>query len=278
MLRLRALTVSLLAVAAIGSCTGQSDERTVRGRLRTDQFHLVGAQAIAIDAEGASYRATLTGEGEFALALPVGREYSLRFANSTEVDGVYDAFAVLVSADGAGVTYKRFVLERGPTIELGRIFALGTQGAGLSLATGGDDDGDSDADADSDSEDADDDSDDADSDDTAEDDVDGACDLAGGGDMQAVVAENDVLAEEGGEASSMCTADDADSDSDDDSDSDGTDTSTDADDDSDSSSDDADDDSDSDSDGDCDDVDDACPPPAGEVPPVNGNPGNPGDV
>lgn len=287
------------ALLLLATACGQN-ERTVSGQLATDQFALSGAQAVAVDEAGQTYRVPVAADGRFQVTLPVGKTYQVRFANSTRAPGVYDAFAVLVNHDRAGQAHKSFKLSSGEAIDLGRVQRSNTRTLALSAAD--DDDGSSDDDdGDTESSGSDDGADDSDSDSSddsdssapSQDDVDQICDLSSGGDMSSVSGTTSALSANDSDDDGVSDAeDDDDGDSSgsscDDSDSDDTDSDSD-DGSNDDASDDADSDSDSDSSGgsnDCDaddSMDDDCSIPPGEgvsdpIPPVDGNQSGPGGI
>ncbi|MBK6685737.1 MAG: hypothetical protein IPG45_14800 [Deltaproteobacteria bacterium] len=300
-------TYSSAAILLLLATACGANERTVRGQLATDQFALSGAQAVAVDEAGQTYRVPVAADGRFQVALPVGKTYQVRFANSTNRPGVYDAFAVLVNHDKNGQAFKRFKLSSGEAIDLGRVQRSNTRSLALSAAdddnddnddnddSSDDDDGDTESSSSDDNSDDSDSSDDGDSSSPSEDDVDQICDLSSGSDMSSVSGTTSALSVNDRDDDGISDADDdsdssgdSSSDSCDDSDSDDTDSDSD-DGDNDDSMDDADSDSDSDSSGgsnDCDaddSMDDDCSTPPGEgvsdpIPPVDGNQSGPGGI
>lgn len=294
-------TLSAAAALLLLTTACGQNERTVSGQLATDQFALSGAQAVAVDEAGQTYRVPVAADGRFQVTLPVGKTYQVRFANSTRAPGVYDAFAVLVNHDRAGQAHKRFRLTSGEAIDLGRVQRSNTRTLALSAADDDEDDGGDDDDGDTESSGSDDGPDDSDSDSSddsdsstpSQDDVDQICDLSSGGDMSSVSGTTSALSANDRDDDGVSDAeDDDDGDSSgsscDDSDSDDTDSDSD-DGSNDDASDDADSDSDSDSSGssnDCDaddSMDDDCSIPPGEgvsdpIPPVDGNQSGPGGI
>lgn len=243
----------LLATAWVGvfAVACSSSERIVEGQLAQGKFSLSNAQVIALSSDGTTYRSPVAADGTFSVALPVGGEYSLRFANTTQRAGTYDAFAVLVSRDVTGLAYRRFKVTAGAAINLGQVYPIGTKSAGLSAAS--DDEAEDDADSSGDDGDSDSDSSGGD-DDTSEGDVEHACDLGGGDDVTVVESENGLLANVDSDEDGVSDAEDTDegatSCDDTESDSEDADSDTDNDNDSDMNADsDSDGDSDSDSDG-----------------------------
>src|SRR5689334_1066359 len=170
------LMLPLLAVATFGCSSGS---RTVSGTLDLTQMHPTNAQVVAISSTGRVFRAPIAANGAFTISLPTQTNYTIRFANATNVAGRYDAFATL-APHRAGATTHWFTLTSGGAIQLGVVARVGTgvkAAGGLStLSDGADDSSGSESADESEHE-----------DDGAE-----ACDLSGGQDDADVESEHDV--------------------------------------------------------------------------------------
>lgn len=197
-----------LAVTAllISGCQGS---RTIGGQVDQTQFRLENAQAIAIASDGSIYRSHVGLDGRFQLALRTDATYTLRFANATQNETMYDAFAVLIQQTADGSRHENFYLTSGDPIELGLIRRSGTLTLALTAATeddGVEDDADTESDDDADT----------DSDGRRDDDI-VACDLSGGTDLVTAEAENSLLGENDSDDDGVSDdedSDDCDSDSD----------------------------------------------------------------
>jgi len=169
------LMLPLLAVAAFGCSSGS---RTVSGTLDLTQMRPSNAQVIAISSTGRVFRTPVAATGAFSISLPTQTNYTIRFANATNVASRYDVFATLAPRR-AGATTHWFTLTSGAAIQLGLVARVGTgvkAAGGLSTLSDGADDGASDSADQGEQE-----------DDGAE-----ACDLSGGQDDADVESEHDV--------------------------------------------------------------------------------------
>jgi hypothetical protein len=166
------LTVSIVTLLAAG-CS-QTPTRAISGQLDVTQFHLAGAQVVAMSSSGRVFRAAVSPTGAFRIVLPTHSTYTLRFANTTSSARLFDAFAQLAPAKAGGARTHWITLTEGPAINLGKIGKVGTVGPVATLRSEGSDDG-------------------AETEDGEEDDGAESCDLSSGSDMEDVESEHDAL-------------------------------------------------------------------------------------
>ena len=170
--RLLALSTAVIVLTA---CAQDRPTRAISGQLDVAQFHLSGAQVVAMSSSGRVFRAAVSPTtGAFRIVLPTGSTYTLRFANTTTSPRLYDAFAVLAPVKAGGTRTHWITLTPGAEIQLGKIGKPGTIGPTATLRSEGSDAG-------------------AESENGEEDDGAEACDVSHGSDMEEVDSEHDAL-------------------------------------------------------------------------------------
>ena len=169
----RMLAITITTVLTTG-CSQTPPTRAISGQLDVTQFHLAGAQVVAMSSSGRVFRAAVSPTGSFRIVLPTHATYTLRFANATSSPQLFDAFAQLAPAKLGGTRTHWITLTEGADISLGKIGKVGTVGP---VATLRDDGSSGESETESGEE-----------DDGAE-----ACDLSSGSDMEDVESEHDAL-------------------------------------------------------------------------------------
>ncbi len=197
-----ARTSCLAGICALAACSSgvDSSQRALSGRIDVTQVRLLGGPAIATARNGRVFRAPISATGDFRLMLPVGAQYTIRFANATTSAKTFDSFAVLA----VRASRHAFNWTAGTDVSLGRVghgvattllqpAHEGSGGGGSSDeggdSAGGGDEGDGDGKC-------------------VEDDQSQACDLSQGMDEVEVDSEHDLLADVDSDGDGQCDAQD----------------------------------------------------------------------
>ena len=191
MISSRMLAISIATLLA--GCSQSTPTRAITGQLDVTQFHLVGAQVVAMSSSGHVFRAAISPAGSFRIVLPTHSTYTLRFANATSSATLFDAFATLAPVKAGGTRTHWITLTEGADINLGKIGKPGTIGPTAILRDDGSSSG-------------------TETESGTEDDGSNACDLSNGSDMEDVDSEHDALddtdSDHDGVADSQDTSDD----------------------------------------------------------------------
>src|SRR5687768_7722791 len=137
----------LLAAAMLSACIDTDVRRDFKGHLDSTAFRLDRAEAIALSSDGRQWRVPLGDDLNFRFTLRTDRTYEFRFANGTAVPGVLDEFAFLTHTLPDGTRSRVFVMEDGPTINLGQVRPIGFFGSSESALRPTSDDADEDSDS-----------------------------------------------------------------------------------------------------------------------------------